>query len=57
MSCVVAACNELGSGFESGHGQGVCFWPEVSGWTWRWVSTWEVATCSGVSSELGGDGW
>jgi hypothetical protein len=67
MSCVVAACDELGSGFESGHGRlavdsnlgmggGVRFWQVVSGWTWRWVFAWEVAACFGVGSGLGGDG-
>jgi hypothetical protein len=40
-----------------GMGGGVCFWPVVLGWTWRWVSAWEVATCSGVGNGLGGDGW
>jgi hypothetical protein len=56
MSCVVTACDELGSRFEPRHGRGVRFWPVVSGWTWRRVFAWEVATCFGVGSGLGGDG-
>jgi hypothetical protein len=39
-----------------GMGGGVRFWPVVSGWTWRWVSAWEVVACSGIGSGLGGDG-